>query len=206
MKRRDFLVAAPLAAAGFSVMAAPPAGALPVAGAHYFEIRKPVNIGEAASKRALFYFFSLRCVHCSAIYAQHLQLKAKLPKDVELVPVHVDFGVEHQAFQRFYYAAQDLRASDEVIGKVYALVHGPAARRVKDKAAALALASEVGLDAKKFEAAYDGFAVAGKLKWANSLVQAFGVDGTPAYAVGVKYFVPGQGPGTTEVVQYLLNR
>lgn len=205
MKRRDVLIGGPLALAAFSVFAVP-SQALPVAGAHYFEIRKPVNVAGVAAKRPLFYFFSLRCVHCSSLFEAHLRLKAKLPKDVEVIPVHVDFGSEHQAFQRFYYAAMELKASDAVIGKVYSLVHGASARRVKDKASAVALAAEVGLDAKKFEAAYDGFVVAGKLSWANSLVQGFGVDGTPSYAVGVKYFVPGQGPGTTDVVQYLINR
>ena len=131
-------------------------------------------------------FFNYACSHC---YDFEPLLKSWLktrPKDLEFRYVPAVFNESMLPLARTYYALEELGMLDRLHDRVYEAIHE---KRVKlaDRAVMIKWIAEQGVDATKFEGAYDSFSVDSKAKRAGQLTRSYRITATPYVAVAGKY-------------------
>jgi thiol:disulfide interchange protein DsbA len=87
--------------------------------------------------------------------------------------------------QRLYYALEALNRID-LHPKVFKAIHQEK-KRLFTKAEIKSWITTQGVDAEKFEAAYESFGVSSKANRADQLVTAYRIQGTPSVAVGGRF-------------------
>lgn len=131
-------------------------------------------------------FFNYACSHC---YDFEPLLKSWLktkPKDVAFRYVPAVFNESMLPLAKTYYALEELGLLDRMHDKVYEAIHE---KRVKlaDRGVMIKWIAEQGVDATKFEAAYDSFSVDSKAQRAGQLTRGYRITATPFVAVAGKY-------------------
>jgi thiol:disulfide interchange protein DsbA len=211
MNRRDFCgcVAASgavLAATSWTSSAFAQGG--PVEGVQYVRLQQPAAVA-GGGKIDLIEFFSYACPHCNAFEPTLEPWVKKLPADVAFRRVPVPFLANHENFQRLYFSLEALGAVDAMHAKVFHAVH--VEHQYLDKPADIyALMAKNGIDSAKFQSVFTSFGVQAKAGQATQLVQAYRVDGVPAFGVQGRYFASGGGgtggPGMLPVAEFLLQK
>jgi len=130
-------------------------------------------------------FFSYGCGHCAAIEPLLEKWIKTQPADVVVRGVPVAFNASMKPLQRLYYALEALNRLD-LHPKVFKAIHQEK-KRLFTKAEIKSWIGSQGVDAEKFDAAYESFGVSSKASRADQLVTAYRIQGTPTVAVGGRY-------------------
>ena len=179
MKRRDFsalLATAPLA--GATGLAVAQGG--PIEGRQYTVLPQPLPT--AAGKVEVVEFFWYGCPHCYAFEPAIEAWSKQLPNDVVFRKAHVAFRANVKIHQRMFYALEALGKEAATRPAIFAAMHqqGQPLDDVKSQAKFLA---NLGVDAAKYQDAYNSFGVQTKCTQAEKLSEAYRIDGVPSIGI-----------------------
>ena len=159
-------------------------------GADYRYIDPPQHPG-TPGKIEVLEFFSYGCPHCNEFYPQISAWAAKLPKDIVFKRVATGLGrMPWTNLAKMYYALEatgDLTRLDAQIFHAIHEEHAP----LFDEAAITDWVGKHGVDVAKFKAAFESFGVNNQVNQAESMVEAYKVEGVPTLTVDGKYLVLG---------------
>jgi thiol:disulfide interchange protein DsbA len=130
-------------------------------------------------------FFSYGCGHCAAIEPLLEKWIKAQPADVVVRGVPVAFNASMKPLQRLYYTLEALNRLD-VHPKVFVAIHQEK-KRLFTKAEIKSWIGSQGVDAEKFDMAYESFGVSSKSNRADQLVTSYRIQGTPSVAVGGRF-------------------
>jgi thiol:disulfide interchange protein DsbA len=137
------------------------------------------------SKIEVLEFFSYGCGHCAAIEPLLEKWIKAQPADVVVRGVPVAFNASMKPLQRLYYTLEALNRLD-VHPKVFVAIHQEK-KRLFTKAEIKSWIGSQGVDAEKFDMAYESFGVSSKSNRADQLVSSYRIQGTPSVAVGGRF-------------------
>lgn len=183
MKRRDFstlLATAPLAGAAGTALAQ----GGPVEGRHYKTLN-PV-LPTSPGKIEVLEFFWYGCPHCYAFESMIEAWAKQVPADVSFRKVHVAFRAVVKVHQRMFYALEALGKEAQARPAVFAALHQQRLPLDDVKSQAQFLAN-LGIDANKYQDAYNSFGVQTKCTQAEKLADAYKVDGVPMLGIGGRF-------------------
>ncbi|MDN3613224.1 thiol:disulfide interchange protein DsbA/DsbL [Vibrio gallaecicus] len=155
-------------------------------------------------------FFSFYCPHCYKFEGVVENLKKSLPKDASFEKVHVAFMGSNMAvpMAKSYATMIALDAEESMIPEMFKQIHD-LRQAPKDEEALRQIFLDTGIDAKKFDAAYNSFAVNSIQKRFDKQFEASTLTGVPGVLVNDKYIVK---PGSiksyeeyNQLVNYLLD-
>jgi len=163
----------------------------PEDGVEYFALNPP-QATESAGKIEVVEFFWYRCPHCYALEPQLESWVKQLPKDVQFRRIPAVFNDDWAIDARIYYTLETMGLVDRQFKPLFDAIHQQGGVRLKGDAYAKWAAEWVaknGVDAKKWDEAYNSFSVSTKVRRASQLTQAYKFDGVPALAVQGRYVV-----------------
>ncbi|HEU4664560.1 MAG TPA: thiol:disulfide interchange protein DsbA/DsbL [Dokdonella sp.] len=194
------------------------------AGTHYFAVEppQPTTTGD---KVEVVEVFSYACPACNMFQPTMQKLKAALPANAELVYLPASFRPDEDwpVFQRTFYTAQALGVLDKTHDATFDLVwkddgplrisdaktHRPVSPMptIDDVAKAY---GAFGVKADEFTATANSFAVNTRMKRADAMLKAYGVDSTPTLVVNGKYRLTAASAGGIDkvvpLVKYLIEK
>ncbi|WP_114787743.1 thiol:disulfide interchange protein DsbA/DsbL [Vibrio tetraodonis] len=166
---------------------------------------------EASKKPTVTEYFSFFCPHCNTFEPIIQQLKAQLPKDTKFQKVHVSFmgGSMGEPMSRAYATMVVLKAEDKMIPVMFNRIHNMR-KPPQNEQELRQIFLDQGIDAKKFDAAFKGFAVDSMARRFDKQFEQSGLTGVPAVIVNNKYLVEAQGLKTIdeyfELVNFLVSK
>jgi thiol:disulfide interchange protein DsbA len=166
---------------------------------------------EASKKPTVTEFFSFYCPHCNTFEPIIQQLKAQLPADAKFQKNHVSFmgGNMGESMSKAYATMLVLKAEDKMTPVLFNRIHNMRKAPKNDEELRQIFLDE-GIDAKKFDAAFKGFAVDSMVRRFDKQFKDSGLSGVPAVVVNNKYLVQAQSIATIdeyfELVNYLLTQ
>jgi len=158
-------------------------------GLHYFVIDgAPPFTGDT---QQLVEVFSYLCTHCNTFEPYVESWKGRMPPGVEFSRSAAVFGRESwELYARGYVTAQMMGVSDEAHSALMDRIWKEKnIMRNMDELATFY--SQFGLDKDKFLSTARSFAVDGKLRKDQALIQAWGIRGTPSLVLNGKYRIAG---------------
>lgn len=178
-------------------------------GLHYFLIEgAPVNTGDTILLEEA---FSYLCTHCNTFDPYVESWKKRKPDYVEFRRIPVGFGRgSWELYARGYVTAELMNVPDEAhLALMDRIWKEKNIIRNMDELATFY--SQFGLDREKFLSTSRSFAVDGKLRKDQALVQAYGIRGTPALVLNGKYRITGNAAVASydamfDVVDYLIEQ
>ncbi|MCG9695084.1 MULTISPECIES: thiol:disulfide interchange protein DsbA/DsbL [Vibrio] len=166
---------------------------------------------EASKKPVVTEFFSFYCPHCNSFEPIIQQLKQQLPKDAKLQKNHVSFmgGNMGLPMSKAYATMIALKVEDKMVPVMFNRIHNMN-KPPRDEAELRQIFLDEGVDAKKFDAAYNGFAVDSMVRRFDKAFKDSGLSGVPAVVVNNRYLVEAQGISSLdeyfELVNFLLKK
>ena len=147
-----------------------------------FSSPRQVNLGNPQGDVTMVEFFDYNCGYCKRAMSDMLDL---LKTDGKLKVVLKEFPVLGEGSMQAAQVAVAVRMQDKT-GKKYLDFHQKllSGRGPADKARALAVAKEVGLDMRQLEKDMASDEVKATLEESFKLAEAMGLNGTPSYVVG----------------------
>lgn len=149
------------------------------------------------------------CGHCFHFEPMVEAWLKKKPDDVEFRRIPAVFAPNWVPHARSYYAASALGQQDKLHRPLFDAIHLDE-RKLFTEDALIKFAAEVGLPKDDFRAAYDGFAIDGKVKQAMLATRDYGIDGVPSVIVNGKYRVTASLAGGQDrmlkVVDFLVDK
>jgi thiol:disulfide interchange protein DsbA len=165
-------------------LTAPALAQAPVAGVEYKVIGSAQSA--PATKLEVVEFFNYACPHCYEFEPLLKSWVAKKPADVEFRYVPAVFNERMMPLAKLYYTLEELQLRPKLHEKVYEAIHDKGLR-LDDSEVLMNWVAEQGVDAKKFQAAYESFSVASQVQRAAQLTRSMRVPGTPYVVVNGKY-------------------
>jgi protein dithiol oxidoreductase (disulfide-forming) len=182
---RTVLLALTLVVSSVTAYAAPAAE-----GTEYRKI-DPAQHPESPGKIEVLEFFSYGCPHCNEFYPMISAWSAKLPKDVAFKRVAAGLGrTAWTNLAKTYYALVSTGDITRVDAQLFHAIHEEHAPLFDEKAISTWVAQH-GVDATKFNTAFESFGVNTKANQADDMVENYKVDGVPTLTVDGKYIVLG---------------
>ncbi|WKY58081.1 thiol:disulfide interchange protein DsbA/DsbL [Vibrio sp. SNU_ST1] len=166
---------------------------------------------EASKKPMVTEFFSFYCPHCNSFEPIIQQLKQQLPKDAKLQKNHVSFmgGNMGLPMSKAYATMIALKVEDKIVPVMFNRIH-TMNKPPRDEEELRQIFLDEGVDAKKFDAAYNGFAVDSMVRRFDKAFKDSGLSGVPAVVVNNRYLVDAQGISSLdeyfELVNFLLKK
>ncbi|MEZ9182686.1 thiol:disulfide interchange protein DsbA/DsbL [Vibrio splendidus] len=166
---------------------------------------------EASKKPMVTEFFSFYCPHCNSFEPIIQQLKQQLPKDAKLQKNHVSFmgGNMGLPVSKAYATMIALKVEDKMVPVMFNRIH-TMNKPPRDEAELRQIFLDEGVDAKKFDAAYNGFAVDSMVRRFDKAFKDSGLSGVPAVVVNNRYLIDAQGINSLdeyfELVNFLLKK
>ena len=148
-----------------------------------FNSPRQVTIGNQQGDVTVVEFFDYNCGYCKRAMIDMFEL---LKADPKVRFVLKEFPVLGEASVQAAQVAAAVRMQDKAGGKKYLEFHQKllTGRGQTDKARALAVAKEIGLDAARIERDIAGEEVKATLEESFRLAEALGLNGTPSYVIG----------------------
>lgn len=208
LNRRDFSFS--LAAAGAAALApAARAQGGPVEGTHYVRLSQPTSTAAPAGKLDLVEFFSYGCPHCYSLEPLLEEWLKKLPADVAFRRVPVGFNANFEALQRMYFGLEAMGKLDGLHKRIFTAIHVQRLRLDRE-ADAISFLNANGVDGAQWAKATKEFHVMTKLAQAKRLVEAYKIDGVPAFGVHGRFYtgssLAGDHQRALAVTDFLLQR
>ena len=166
---------------------------------------------EASKKPMVTEFFSFYCPHCNSFEPIIQQLKQQLPKDAKLQKNHVSFmgGNMGLPMSKAYATMIALKVEDKMVPVMFNRIH-TMNKPPRDEAELRQIFLDEGVDAKKFDAAYNGFAVDSMVRRFDKAFKDSGLSGVPAVVVNNRYLIDAKGINSLdeyfELVNFLLKK
>jgi protein dithiol oxidoreductase (disulfide-forming) len=189
------------------------------AGTHWFPVEPP-QATSTGDKVEVVEVFSYACPACNFFQPTMHQLQKALPANAELTFLPASFRADENwpEFQRAYYTAQALGLLDKTHDAMFDAIwkddgklriSDPATHRPLEKmpttADVAAFFANYGVSAEDAIGTANSFAVNAKMKRADGLLKAYGVDSTPTLVVNGKYrFTAKSAGGVDKVVPLAL--
>ena len=160
-----------------------------------FSSPRQVTLGNAQGDVTVVEFFDYNCGYCKRAMTDMLEL---MKNDGKLKFVLKEFPVLGEGSVQAAQVAAAVRMQDKTGGKKYLEFHQKllTGRGQADKARALAVAKEIGMDVARIEKDMAGEEVKAQLEESFKLAEALGLNGTPSYVVGNDVVVGAVGLGT----------
>jgi thiol:disulfide interchange protein DsbA len=195
-----------------------------VEGKHYFRI-EPAQPTSHPGKIEVTEVFSFGCPACNAFHSTADQIRKSLPAGAVMNYLPAAFRPDENwvVYQRAFYAAEALGVAEKSYDAMFdatwktgeTATYNLKGTGLKPKEAwptiediAQFYAKNFGVDAKEFVAVANSFSVNTKMKRADDLIKAYGIDGTPSMVVNGKYrYGPSTAGGyaqTIELTQWLV--
>jgi len=188
-------------------------------GKHYFAV-EPVQPTSTGDKAEVVEVFSYACPACNSFQSTMHKLQAALPANAELVFLPASFRPDEDwpVFQRAFYTAQVLGILDKSHDATFDMVwkdDGPL--RISDAKTRRPLKpmpsiedvgkafERFGVKAEDFVATANSFAINARMKRADAMLKAYGVDSTPTLVVNGRYRLTAQSAGGLDQVAPLVN-
>jgi protein-disulfide isomerase len=148
-----------------------------------FSSPRQVTLGNTQGDVTVVEFFDYNCGYCKRAMSDMLDL---MKNDAKLKFVLKEFPVLGEGSMQAAQVAAAVRMQDKSGGKKYLEFHQKllTGRGQADKARALAVAKEIGLDVARIEKDMAGDEVKAQLEESFKLAEALGLNGTPSYVVG----------------------
>jgi protein-disulfide isomerase len=164
-----------------------------------FNSTRQVTLGNPQGDVTMVEFFDYNCGYCKRAVTDMLDMMKSDPK---LRVVLKEFPVLGEGSTQAAQVAVAVRMQDKTGGKKYLDFHLKLlGGRSADKARALAVAKEVGLDMKQLEKDMASDEVKNQLAESFKLAEALGLNGTPSYIVGTDVVIGAVGlPALAEKV------
>ena len=160
----------------------------PVEGKQYVRLPQAAPVSAPAGKVEVVEFFWYGCGHCNDFEPTLAAWVAKLPADVVFRRVPVAFRENPFGnHQRLFYALEAMGLVSSLHAKVFRAIHAEGQTLDKPETIA-AFMTRQGVDAAKFMAMFNSFAVQTKCKQARTLADAYKIDGVPTLGLAGRYF------------------
>lgn len=172
----------------------PPSGAAPVAGTDYVEIPGGTPFKPGTGKIEVVEVFGYTCPHCASFDPLVSAWVAKLPADVNFVPVAAPFGGHWMPYAKAFFAAEAMGVAEQSHSAMFRAIHIDRSLPVQPAPTDEQLGqfyAQFGVDPKQFASTMSSFAVSAKLNQAQQFLQRSGVDSTPVLLVNGKYRATG---------------
>jgi thiol:disulfide interchange protein DsbA len=176
-------------------------------GVHYFLIEGVKDV--PADSQELVEVFSYLCTHCNTFDPYVESWLKRKPADVAFQRYPAVFGRESwELYARAYVTAQLMNAPDEAhVALMDRIWKEKDMMRNMDQLATFY--SQFGLNKEKFLSTSRSFAVDGKLRKDQAMIQAWGIRGTPSLVLNGKYRITGNAAVPSyetmfDVVDYLI--
>lgn len=223
MTKRVILFLLLLALAGLTAAQTPGTGDKWVEGKNYFRIDTPQPVS-TPGKIEVTEVFSYACPVCWRFLPYADKIAKSLPADAQMVYLPASFIPQEDwpLFQRAYYAAKALGVEEKTHDAMFKAIHqtgelavaDPATGRLKNPLPTLndvaKFYAKYGVKPADFIATANSFAVNAKMKRADALVKAYGVEGTPTMIIDGKWrYDIGSAGGVDQMVEltrYLIDR
>tara|TARA_B110000008_G_C16888554_1_gene531881 strand:+ start:167 stop:766 length:600 start_codon:yes stop_codon:yes gene_type:complete len=166
---------------------------------------------EASKKPMVTEFFSFYCPHCNSFEPIIQQLKQQLPADAKFQKNHVSFmgGNMGLPMSKAYATMIALKVEDKMVPVMFNRIH-KMNKPPRDEAELRQIFLDEGIDAKKFDAAYNGFAIDSMVRRFDKAFKDSGLSGVPAVVVNNRYLIDAQGINSLdeylELVNFLLKK
>jgi thiol:disulfide interchange protein DsbA len=156
-------------------------------GVHYELIEPTVHTG-ISDKVVVSEFFSYGCGHCFNFEPLLESFETRLPEGVvvQRVPVIWNNNAGMKLLAKAYYAAQILDVLDPVHGAMFNAIHRQR-KRIATPEAVRAVFVDSGVDAKKFDRAFNSFGTDSMVRQAAARTEGARINGTPSLMVNGKY-------------------
>jgi protein-disulfide isomerase len=165
-----------------------------------FDSPRQVTMGNPQGDVAFVEFFDYNCGYCKRALTDMLDL---MKTDSKLKVVLKEFPVLGEGSTQAAQVAVAVRMQDKTGGKKYLEFHQKLlnSRGTVDRARALAVAKEVGLDMSRLDKDMASDEVKTTLAESFKMAEAMGLNGTPSYVIGNEVVVGAIGlPGLKEKV------
>ncbi|WP_428771918.1 thiol:disulfide interchange protein DsbA/DsbL [Vibrio sp.] len=156
-------------------------------------------------------FFSFYCPHCNNFEPVIKQLKSHLPDNAKFQKSHVSFmgGAMGKSMAKSYATMVTLKVEDTMVPVMFDRIHNLRKPPKNDKELKQ-IFTDHGVDGKKFDAAFNGFAVDSMVRRFDKQFKDSGLSGVPAVVVNNVYLVQTQSITSMdeyfELVNYLLKK
>jgi thiol:disulfide interchange protein DsbA len=162
----------------------------PTEGTDYRKIDPPQRTA-SPGKIEVLEFFSYGCPHCNEFYPLISAWSAKLPKDVVFNRVAAGLGrTAWTNLAKTYYALVTTGDMSRVDAQLFHAIHEEHEPLFDEKAISTWVAKH-GVDATKFNTAFESFGVNTKANQADDMIENYKVEGVPTLTVDGKYVVLG---------------
>jgi thiol:disulfide interchange protein DsbA len=164
---------------------------------------------EKSSKPVVNEFFSFYCPHCFSFEPLVKGLKESLPEGTKFQKSHVSFmgGNMGASMSKGYATMISLKAEETMVPVMFNRIHNQNKPPQSNEELRQMFVDE-GYDGKKFDAAFNGFAVDSMVRRFDKEFQKAGLRGVPAFIVNNKYQVNigsiSSGAEFNDLVNYLL--
>jgi len=148
-----------------------------------FRSTRQVNLGNLQGDVTMVEFFDYNCGYCKRALTDMVDI---MKGDSKLKIVLKEFPVLGEGSVAAAQVAVAVRMQDRTGGKRYLDFHQKllGGRGAADKARALAVAKEIGMDVNRIEKDIQGEEVKATLEESFKLAQTLGINGTPSYVIG----------------------
>jgi len=172
----------------------PPSGPAPVAGTDYAVIAGGSPFKPGSDKIEVVEVFGYTCPHCATFEPLVSAWAAKLPADVEFVPLAAPFGGFWEPYAKAFYAAQAMGALEQSHDAMFKAIHIDRSLPVQPLPTDEQLGefyAQFGVDPKQFASTMSSFAVNARMNQARQFMQRSGANSTPVLIIDGKYRVTG---------------
>lgn len=145
---------------------------------------------EKSSRPVVTEYFSFYCPHCNSFEPIIAQLKKKIPAEAKFQKNHVSFmgGNMGMSMSKAYATMVALKVEDKMVPVLFNRIHNMNKPPRNDDELRQIFLDE-GVDAKKFDATFNGFAVDSMVRRFDKQFKDSGLTGVPAVIVNNKYQV-----------------
>jgi thiol:disulfide interchange protein DsbA len=194
------------------------------AGKHYFVIEPPQPTA-TGDKIEVLEVFSYACPACNAFQPFASKIKSELPPNAEMgyLPAAFRSDEDWPVFQRAFFAAQALGLVDKTHEAVFDAIWkndgplritDPVTHKIRNPLPTIEdvakFYANYGVSAEDFTATANSFAVNTRIKRADAMIKAYGVDSTPTIIVNGKYRMTASSAGgwdkIADLVKYLVDK
>lgn len=207
MKRREFSLAASVAAAGTLTLGTSSSwaqAAAPNEGKDYIKLAKPASVSAPAGKVEVIEFFWYSCPHCNVFEPQFEAWAKSQPADVVVRRVPVAFNASFLPQQKLYFTLEGMNLLPQLHAKVFRAIHVER-NGLKNDDAIFEWIGKQGVDVAKFKEVYNSFTVANQARKAAQLQNEYDVEGVPAMGVAGRYYTDGTKAGNMDNVLRVVN-
>lgn len=175
-----------------------------VEGVHYS------RIGQADPQPgSVLEFFSFGCPHCARLEPALEKWLASKPAKAEFSRIPVTWNPHFAFLAQLYFTADALGLKGDAMQTVFDHIHKHK-KPLENEQDAAALFASLGVDAARFQTAWNAPDMVGRMNDAQEKMLRFQVRGVPAFVVGGQYMtsvaMAGSEAELFEVIEFLLSR